>query len=153
MISDKNTYCAYSEKWDELSYGFNMSFRNNIIIWHSIDPDYEIYQVKNVMDTTFMGHKLKDRDFVVKILYKEGDDIFGLIQKNYSNYGERTYGIYKLHFVSYTISEDLKTELAKKQIEEDYQAAVKIIKNRNRGATEKQLALLKDVFEKSMKEF
>lgn len=159
LISSENHYSGYNDKWDELRYYkamLNISFRKNVIIWHYDDADYEIYQVKNVMDTTFLGNKIRDDDFEVKALFIENDDTFGLIQKTYSGITssvERSYGIYKLHFVSNGLDESFKNELIKKQIEEDYEAAIKFINMKDYDWKEKQLNLVRDKFKKSMKKF
>lgn len=89
------------------------------------DHKHYIYEIKNIDDTTFWGGKILKYE-IVSIYSKEGA-LYGLLQKRYFALNQDTYGVYKLHFIDEEkIDEKEARALHEKQIEEDYQAAMKI---------------------------
>ena len=107
----KNYIIKYQEGYD----------RNNQ--WND---KHLIYEIKNIVDTTFWGGKIKK--YEILSLYAKENTLFGLIKKSYSDFNRcETYGVYKLNFVDEErITEKLATFLRKQQIEEDYNSAMKL---------------------------
>lgn len=110
-------------------------FKKNYIIknhagWDSnnqyVNNKYFIYEIKNIEETTFWGGKNLVYDIVS--LYAKEKTLYALIKKSYPDiYRGETYGIYKLYFVEEkNLNDKLISSLKKKQIEEDYQAAMKL---------------------------
>ena len=89
-------------------------------------PTFFIYEIKNIEDTTFWGSKNLVYDIVS--LYAKENTLYALIKKSYPDiYRGETYGVYKLYFVEEDkINDKLAIALKKKQVEEDYQAAMKL---------------------------
>lgn len=89
------------------------------------DDKHYIYEIKNIDDTTFWGGKILGYD--IASIYSKDGALYGLIQKRYFALNQDSYGVYKLHFIDEEkINEKEAKELHQKQIEEDYQAAMKI---------------------------
>ncbi|MEI7509832.1 MAG: hypothetical protein WCJ62_10265 [Flavobacterium sp.] len=110
-------------------------FKKNYIIknragWdnnnHYVNNKYFIYEIKNIDETTFWGGKNLVYDIVS--LYAKEKILYALIKKSYPDiYRGETYGIYKLYFVEEEkLNDKLVSTLKKKQIQEDYQAAMKL---------------------------
>lgn len=93
---------------------------------------HKAYEVKHITDTVFWEkrtNRINPEPITpyIKSLFYEDETLYAIVSKHY--YGFQTsviYGIYKLHFVDEEISKELKEYLEKKQIEEEYEIAVRL---------------------------
>lgn len=84
-----------------------------------------IYEIKNIVDTTFWGGKIKK--YEILSLYAKENALYALIKKSYADLNKDTYGVYKLYFVDEDkLNEKLVFTLKKQQIKEDYLSAMKL---------------------------
>jgi hypothetical protein len=150
--ANKQVYKCYIEKIEDLDHisspisnfenGNTMRWKSSISFYFSKnfiiknhdgydinnhwDNKHFIYELKNIIDTTFWGGKINQ--YEILSLYAKENTLYALIKKSYSdlNSGE-TYGIYKLHFVDEEqITDNIASRLKKQQIQEDYQSAMKL---------------------------
>lgn len=90
---------------------------------------HKAYQISQISDTLFWDNRITPKPVnpYIKYLFYENKTLYAVIEKRYPIYPENLiFGIYKLHFVDDKISEQLKADLFKKQIEEEYEIAIRL---------------------------
>lgn len=146
-----------TKEWDKMSTTKRQlfSFRNNIIMTTEDRKNYVIYEIKNISATTFWGEDIGGY-IRINSIFQKNNTIYALIEKFYGSTqpSGTTYGIYKLYFVEESISDTLVDYLKRKQIEEDFEAAIKLNERHpNPSVWEIKLTEIKTEYDKAVKSF
>lgn len=93
---------------------------------------HKAYEVKHITDSVFWNNRSSRINPppiqpYIKSLFYEDDTLYAIVSKRYYGFpSNQILGIYKLHFVDEEISKELEKYLIKKQIEEEYEIAVRL---------------------------
>ena len=156
FLSRRSPYGA-SKEWDKMSTTKRQlfSFINNIIMTTEDSKNYVIYEIKNISETTFWCEDIGGY-ISINSIFQKNNTIYALIEKFYGSTqpSGTTYGIYKLHFVEESISDTLVIYLKRKQIEEDFEAVIKLVERHpNPSVWKIKLSEIKTQYDIAVKSF
>lgn len=126
-------------------------FKENVIIETNDDKNFNIYQIKDIIEVSFWNKSLKSNTFKIKNLFQKENILFAIIEKFYGTTTGTSYGIYKLHFIKDEVPTTIKNYLEIKQITEDYNTVVKFIERYPKHWAGYNLEQIKSEYEKKIK--
>jgi hypothetical protein len=151
----QNTFSSYTNEFDYILIPDRQyyNFKGNVIIETNDDENFNIYQVKDIIEVSFWNRRLISNTIKIKSLFYKENTLYAIIEKFYGITTGTSYGIYKLHFVEDEIPTILNNYLETKQITEDFNAIAKFIEKYPNHWAGYNLEQIKSEYEKKLQSF